>query len=87
MKTNLKEIHLEVSLRLGENKCLFRSKLKSEPTIRSCDTGQGILCFNSCQLTTTCMCNISHSFLFGADEQAGGRTSGHWTTKIYPMDG
>ena len=29
-----------------------------EPAIRSCNTGQWILCFDSCQLITTLMCNI-----------------------------
>ena len=29
-----------------------------EPAIWSCDTGQQIPCFDSCQLTTTWMCNI-----------------------------
>ena len=28
-----------------------------EPAVRSCDTGQRIPCFDSCQLITTLMCN------------------------------
>ena len=31
---------------------------KPEPTIWSCDTGQWIPCFDSCQLTITWMSNI-----------------------------
>ena len=54
--------------------------------MRSCDIGQHIPCFDSCQLTTTWMCNIrshtvakkcdiSHWFPCGADcRQTGGRT-------------
>ena len=59
-----------------------------EPAIRSGDTGQRILCFDSFQLTTTRMCNIklqapklarkcniSHLFPCGTDERAGGRVN------------
>ena len=59
---------LELSLRSVENKKLVSGKLKktctsnlegsTEPTVWSRDTGQRIPCFDSCQLTTTRMCNI-----------------------------
>ena len=63
------EIQLELSLRSVENWKLVSGKLKKktrhnldgstpEPAIRSGDTGQWIFCFDSCQLTTTWMCNI-----------------------------
>ena len=55
--------------------------------MRSCDTGQRIPCFDSCQLTTTWMCNIrlrvpilarkceiSHWLFCGAEEQVEGWT-------------
>ena len=35
-----------------------------EPTIRSGDTGQRIPCFDSCQLITTLMCNMSAISVF-----------------------
>ena len=58
-----------MSLRSVENWKLVSGKLKKktrhnldgstpEPAIRSGYTGQQILCFDSCQLTTTRICNI-----------------------------
>ena len=85
------EIQLELSLRSVENWKLASGKLKKktrhnldgstpDPAVWSGDTGQRILCFDSCQLTTTSMCNIrlqapklarncniSHWFPCGAD--------------------
>ena len=86
-----------MSLQSVENWKLVSGKLKlkrrrnldgstPEPAIRSGDTGQQIPCFDSCQLTTTWMCNIrlqapklagkcsiSYCFPCGADGRAGGR--------------
>ena len=85
------EIQLELSLRSVENWKLVSGKLKKktrhnldgstpEPVIPSGDTGQRILCFDSCHLTTTWMwnirlqapklarkCNIPHWLSCGAD--------------------
>ena len=85
-----------MSLQSVENWKLVSGKLKlkrrrnldgstPEPAIRSGDTGQQIPCFDSCQLTTTWMCNIrlqapklarkcsiSYCFPCGADGRAGG---------------
>ena len=63
--------------------------------MRSCDTGQRISCFDSCQLTTTWMCNvrlqvsilarkceISHWLYCGAEGQVEGWMHGRtdeWT--------
>ena len=58
-----------MSLRSVENWKLVSGKLKKktrhnldgstpEPAIRSGDTGQRVFCFDSCQLTTTFMCNM-----------------------------
>ena len=64
------------------------------PTIRSCDTGQWIPYFDSCQLTTTWMsnirlqtptlarkCEISPWLPSGADGWVDRQTDGHATTK------
>ena len=61
-----------------------------ERAIWSCDIGQWIPCSDSCQLTTTWMCNIrlkaltlarkceiSRWLTCGADGQVYGRTDGH----------
>ena len=61
-----------------------------ERAIWSCDIGQWIPCSDSCQLTTTWMCNIglkaltlarkceiAHWLTCGADGQVDGRTDGH----------
>ena len=44
-------------------KILDLDGLTPEPAIRSGDTGQRIPCFDSCQLITTLMCNISLAVL------------------------
>ena len=70
------------------------NELTSEPAIRSCDFGQWIPCFDSCQLTIIQMSivklcwlqaltlvrkfDISHWFPYGADRQK----KGHVITKI-----
>ena len=70
-----------------------------DPAVWSCDTGQRIPCFYSCQLTTTWMCNtrlqaptlarnceILHWLPCDADGRSDGRTYGHVTTKISRID-
>ena len=43
----------------GDNfkKLLYLDGWTLKPAVRSCDTGQRIPCFDSCQLITTLMCN------------------------------
>ena len=89
-----------MSLQSVENWKLVSGKLKKktrhnlygptpDPAIWSGDTGQRILCFDSCQLTTTGMCNIrlqapklagkcsiSYCFPCSADGRAGWRVVG-----------
>ena len=50
---------LETSKLSADNfkKILDLDRSTPEPAIRSGDIGQRILCFDSCQLTTTLMCN------------------------------
>ena len=43
----------------GDNfkKLLYLDGWTLKPAVRSCDNGQRIPCFDSCQLITTLMCN------------------------------
>ena len=73
-----------MSLQSVENKKLVSGKLKKTctsnlealtgPTVWSRDTGQQIPCFDSCQLTTTRMCNIR----WQATPLARKCTISHW---------
>ena len=66
------------------------NELAPEPVIPSCDSGQRIPCFDSCQLTIIWLsiikliqvAGVSHWFSCGTD----GRTQGHVMTKISYMD-
>ena len=52
-----KSVNFSVENSVKKKTCNL-NRWTADPAIRSCDTGQWIPCFDSCQLTTTWMCNI-----------------------------